>query len=264
MNLIGCISAEGRGLLFQVATLEDRGQILTLSELGSVADTLRKFVGNHGNISGGDVQVAGRLLNQLVIQLEDIVVLSNDEQTEDNFQRILLGTDLLLNPELSEHWKVTVKEVQFDSGDFLSALEQLSRVVGSGAITLTQYSQPNIVIRREPWKPIGSHDTHVTSLELQQRILSLTTIRSSNNVLPPAYVTFALLPTLGPLLPERANFNISDMTIATPVLSIQAASMSGSEVTEISINVTLVYTQVPTRLDMVGMAVCVAWDYQGR
>lgn len=262
MNLIGCLSAEGQGLLSQVASLEVRGQILTLSELGRAAERLRKFVVDHGT-SGGDVQVAGKLLSQLVAQLEYVILLSDDESVEGSIQSLLLGTNLLLNPDLSKQWVGVVEEVGFDSGGLLSSLERLSRVVSSAATNFTQYSQPNFLIRSEPWEPVGSHESHMTNLELQQRALSSLTIRSSNTI-PPSYVTFALFPTLGFLLPERADSDISDMTVATPILSIQAASLSGSEVTEVAANVTLEYTQEPVHLDRVGEAVCVAWDHQGR
>lgn len=264
VNLIGCISTEGRGLLFQVGALEDGGQILTLPEIEGVADTLRRFIGDRGNISGGDVHVAGRLLSQLIAHSEDLGVstLLDREGVEDSIQSLLQVGNLLLNPDLSEEWMGNIEEVGFDSEDFLFALEMLSRVIGTVGMptTSTQYSLPNILIRREPWQPLGLQDTR---LELQWKVSSSIAVRSSNAT-PPSYVTFMLLPTLGFLLIESADFNISQMTLATPIFSVQAASTSGSDVTEVAIDMTLEYTQAPIRLDVVGMAVCVAWGYQGR
>ena len=269
VNLIGCMSSRGRDLFFQVQLLEDKGQILTLPKLGGMIDSLREFVGDHGNISGGDVQVAGKLLSLLIGKLEDLSMLSAEEEIsgedlERSVHSMLLVADTLLSHDLSEQWREIFEEVGFDCGGFLLAMEHLSLLMTSDSAPSShkQYVHSNILMQREPWRPTGPDGSHSTDLRLQQMIASSITMRSSDAT-HPLYMTVIFMPSMGFLLPERAEFDLKDMSVATPILSIQAINMQGSEITEVEVNITLEYTHVQTQADNVGMALCAAWNYHG-
>ncbi len=262
-DLIGCVSVEGQLLLTQVSALES-GQILSVAELRSAASALTTFTSRfQGNMLlpmvGGDVQVAGRMLSQLLNQLE---ALSDSGGVEGEAERIVESlvttADNLLNPDLSSAWRSVVEGVEFDSGRFLMYLEALSLAV-SREVPAQQFLHDNLLIQSHDLSS-GSHDPFVITFNESTTTITMETNTSTSL----SVLTFGLFPTLGDLLPMRALFNISHLIVATPILSIQVADAGGSEFTCVSVNLTLPYRQPVARATEVGGATCVAWSYEER
>lgn len=261
VDLIGCISVEGQSLLDQVAALE-RGQLFSSAELRGVASTLAVSSAHDTPPRvGGDVRVAGRLLSQLVLQVD---ILRTGETERVGLRETLtslarVGSNLL-NPDLAPAWVGVVEGVEFDAADFLSSLEALARVIGQYFINESvALRDENLVIATQSlWShdlSPGSHDPFMLSLNESTATVSL------ESGVPLSVATFGLFPTLGAFLPTRSSFNISHMTVATPILSVQAADAEGSEFTQVSVNLTLQYGGGPVlRPDLVGGALCASWS----
>lgn len=249
VSLLGCLSLLGQSLLDQIDALEE-GYILSSAELRGVADSLVSFTAGRGSgqefLSGEDVRVAGKLLSQLI---QDV-----NEEVIGLFSTVASN---LLNSDLSPAWTSTVREVEFTSGNFLFILEEL-------ALLLTETSsstvlETNFLIKKEL---LGSA-IMTFELSFNNSISSVSLKMAANNT---ASLTFALFPTLGPFLTpaNEASFNFSHMTVATPILSIQALDSVGSEVTLVPVDFTLPYTtDIPFSSDSEeGGAICVSWDYK--
>ena len=72
MDVIGCLSIAGQEYLAQAESL-DNGQSLSFSQLEQTAAQLEEFTNEQGQTTelfGGDVQVAGRVLDHLLRQLQ--------------------------------------------------------------------------------------------------------------------------------------------------------------------------------------------------
>lgn len=266
MNLIGCISVEGQSLLQQVATLE-RGQVFSPAELRGMASALA--VSSAHDMPprvGGDVRVAGKLLNQLVLQVDILMLVSSDEaegvelgETVDSLARTASN---LLNPDLSQAWMGVVEVVDFDSETLLFALEAFartsSRYLCSVGSSLKELNQQNF--RLVTMQPSLSHDPIIRSHDAFTLTFNESTATISLGTdTPLSSATFGLFPTLGDLLPLRGSFNISNMVVATPILSVQATGLEGSEVTTVAVNMTMQFNRPVERLDLVGGAICVSW-----
>lgn len=268
VDLIGCISVEGQSLLQQVAALEG-GQVFSPAELRGVASALAVSSAHDTPPRvGGDIRVAGKLLNQLVLQVDILMSVSSDEGeglgvgidvTVDSLARTASN---LLNPDLSQVWVGVVEGVEFDSEALLFALEAFartsSRYLRSVSSSLKELSQQNF--RLVTTQPSLSHDP--TNRSHDAIILTFnesTATISLGADTPVSSVTYGLFPTLGDLLPLRGSFNISNMVVATPILSVQAADLEGSEVTTVAVNMTMQFDDPVERLDLVGGAICVSW-----
>ena len=71
VDLLGCISVAGQEFLAQAESM-DNGQTLSFSRLRETAAQLEKFTNEQEQTTeliGGDVQVAGRVLDRLLRQL---------------------------------------------------------------------------------------------------------------------------------------------------------------------------------------------------
>lgn len=250
-------------MLTQLSALEG-GQILNVDELGGAAGALASFSSRfRGNMPlptvGGDVQVAGRMLSQLLAQLGALSAAGGVEGAGEGIVGSLVTTaDNLLNPDLSSAWRGVVEGVEFDSGRFLVYLEALS-LTAAREVPTQQFLWPNLLIQSHDRFSM-SHDTFTVNFNESTTTVTMETNGNASLSL----LTFGLFPTLGGLLPRRALFNISHMTVATPILSIQAVDDRGSEFTSVSVNLTLPYRQPVARVTEVGGAVCVAWNYGER
>lgn len=273
MNLIGCISLEGQSLLVQASALEG-GQMLSLAELNDVASVLVAFVGRlQGEIPhplvGGDIRLAGKTLGLLTQQFGYLMAVIREGEGLASVDSLARAASHLLNPDLFPAWVGVVEGVEFDTSNFLQCLESLLWVIGDYLnVTHTlpmQRIYDNLLIRTESIQShdfaLGSRKSLVLSFNDSMSTISLDAL---NGVTPPSLVTVGLFPTLQELLPLRAPFNISHMTIATPILSIQAADAEGSSFTGISVNLTLQFIRTLVHEDVVGGAVCVSWTYEGR
>ena len=273
MDLIGCLSERGQSLLAQVTSLQD-GQILSLDDLRGVAESLMDFTGQLTEprlLVGGDVRVAGEMLNQLTMQLDTLLPEgSSDEEAEFGMAVDSLGriANSLVNSDLSPAWVVGVAEgAEFDASDFLFSLELMSGVMGRYLNITSNSSQllySNLLVRAEPLMShdlaVGSHDTF--TLDFNE---SATTIAFEPRAATPSLLaTFALLPTLAELLPLRGLTNISHMTVATPILSIQTADLEGSEFTDVAVNFSLQYDRAVLREAELAEGLCVSWRYGER
>lgn len=248
---------EGQVLLTQVSALE-RGQILSLDEFRSAANAVASIASRfQGNVPlplvGGDVQVVGKLLNQLVNQLVDqlVATMGFGAEGEEFLETFATATSDLLNPDLSSAWRSVVEGVEFDSEDFLLHLEAFSLVVAGQLLrnaTDPQLVRDNLLITTVSHDQ--SHDSFLINFNETRSVVA--TEASSTTLL----LTFGLFPTLGDLLPIRSLFNISQMTVATPILSVQAMEAGGSEVTNVSVTLTLPYRQPVVR---VTQATCASW-----
>ena len=263
MNLISCISVEGRRLLFEAEELEEGRQVVTVSAIDSLSEGLREFITGPSNLTGGDVQVAGRVLGGVVSWVESSLPYLNASGLEGSVAGLVEGASLLLNPDLEAEWRTEVAAAAFSSADFLFTLEGLSRVATSVGV-VDSYSKPNLLIKKASWQPRGEEPSPLVLLELQQQKVSASVALGSGNVTPPSNLVYTLLPTLGQLLPHRADFNISHMTLATPIFSVQATNGMGSEVTGVSVNVTLGFTVTLPHMGVARNTTCVSWSYQGR
>lgn len=264
VNFIGCVSVEGRGLLAEVTELEKGRQILATSAIESLSGDLKEFLIGGGNLTGGDVQVAGGMLGSLISWIKSGMLYLNDSELKVSVTELIGIASQLLSSDLVEEWQVEVEAARFSSADFLFSLEELSRVVSSLGMANT-YSQPNIRIQKELWHPEGAATSRPVFLELQQKVLVIVNATRQGNVAPPSDYVLTLLPTLGRLLPHRADFNVSHLVPATPILSVQARDGSGSEVTDVSVTMTLEYSmEVPPHVNTNNYIICVSWRYQGR
>ena len=86
MDVLGCLSVEGREYLAQAESLDD-GQSLSFSQLKLTAARLEEFTNKQGQtptdlLFGGDVQVAGRVLNGLLRQLQGYATSDAAEQDD--------------------------------------------------------------------------------------------------------------------------------------------------------------------------------------
>lgn len=251
VNLIGCLSVEGQLLLAEVKSLE-AGRILSLDELRSVADTMATISAQR-RTSAGDVKAAGKLLSQLILQLE-----GQGEGMDPLIQSLARGASNLLHPDLSLQWMGVVEGVEFESGDFLMSLEQLVWAVSFNTSSLSEIRQENLLIKGES---LRSHDNLTFDLNFNE---STTSISIEGMVTPASFLTFGLFPTLGNLLPKRSDFDISRMTVATPILSVQATDGVGSEFTQLTVNLTLPYLHTVTHQELLSEGVCASWHYGGR
>ena len=95
MELLGCISVAGQEYLARAESLDD-GLSLSLSQLQDEATRLEAFTNEQGhtsNLIGGDVQVAGRVMDQFLRQLrgyassetvDELVLTAYEVRTEYN------------------------------------------------------------------------------------------------------------------------------------------------------------------------------------
>ena len=84
MDVLGCLSVAGQEYLAQAESL-DSGQSLSFSQLKLTAARLEEFTNKQGQTTepfGGDVQVAGRVLNGLLRQLQGYATSGGAEQNE--------------------------------------------------------------------------------------------------------------------------------------------------------------------------------------
>lgn len=211
---------------------------------------------------GGDVRVTGEIMNLLTLQLEwQLLALGEGEGLQAVGGLAELASNLL-NPALSSAWVGVVEGVEFDSEDLLSSLEALSRLLGNSLVSATPSSliQENLLIRTAMLQSRDlSHNPFTLILNDSTATVALETAANGSLL-----VTFGLYPVLGDLLPMRTSFDIGNFSVATPILSIQVADAEGSEVTQVSVTMTLHYNRPLTQHDVVGGAVCVAWGYETR
>lgn len=259
-SFLACISGLGRELLFAAEELEKGRKVLAGTDLRESIDSLKAFLSGRGNITGGDVQVGGRALRALVKQLRS-ASMGNISDFEESAGGLIEGADLLLDSEFKEEWSVAVP-ASFSSPDFLFSLEELSRIVTSSALS-KKFTGTNLVIKKEAWQP-STGKSGLTVLDIQTQRVSASVSPAAINATPPAQVIYTLLPTLGQLLPFRANFNISHMTLATPILSIQVEDMLGSEVTDVNVTMTLGFSVPLSSAAATSNPVCVSWSYLTR
>ena len=256
-SLLGCISVEGRELLYQAQELEEGQQVLIDSDLAREAEDLRAFISKRReNITGGDVQVGGRVIRSLLTQLQGGVALNSSAFTGSSLSGLVEGADLLLASELKEEWQMEVRSASFSSSDFLFTLEELARVASLVGVA-DDHTGSNIKLKE--LRTTASRSA--VSLELQEAKVSAAVSPTAADI---SDVIYTLLPTLGLLLPLTADFNTSGLAVATPVLSIQAMDHLGSEVTDAMVTMTLGYTMSPDNLETAKTATCVSWSYQGR
>lgn len=79
VDVLGCISVIGQEYLAQAVSLEG-GRSVTLPQLEKTAAQLEDFINEQGkatDLIGGDVQVAGRVLDGLLRQLQGYAASSN-------------------------------------------------------------------------------------------------------------------------------------------------------------------------------------------
>ena len=86
VDVLGCLSVEGQEYLAQAESLDD-GQSLSFSQLKLTAAQLEEFTNEQGQtptdlLFGGDVQVAGRVLNGLLRQLQGYATSDAAEQDD--------------------------------------------------------------------------------------------------------------------------------------------------------------------------------------
>lgn len=270
MDLIGCISLEGQSLLLQVEVLE-RGQVFSPVELRGVASALA-LVSVHATPPkvGGDVKVAGKLLNQLVLQMDILLSTPDSEgvgaglpETMDSLARVASN---LLNPDLLAAWMGVVEGVVFSSEDLLFSIEAFGRVRGrylrnNVSSTRGELREQNLLLVTQP---LLSHDfTQASPDPFVLTFNDSTATISLGAATPLLSATFGLFPTLGDLLDLRAEFNISNLFLATPILSVQAADAEGSEFTRVTVNLTLQFGRPVVREELADEAVCVSWGSAG-
>lgn len=86
MDVLGCLSVTGQEYLAQAESL-DGGQSLSFSQLKLTAARLEEFTNDQGqtnelSLFGGDIQVAGRVLNGLLGQLQGYAI-SDAAETDE-------------------------------------------------------------------------------------------------------------------------------------------------------------------------------------
>ena len=265
VDLIGCISVEGQSLLEQVAALED-GRVFSLVELGHMASTLATF-SRHDTPPhvGGDIRAAGKLLTQLIMQLDVLVLMSAEEiEGVGLVENITKAASNLLSPALASAWMGVVEGVEFDSGDFLFTMESLAWVVGryhGNTAGERQLTQQNLLIVSS--QQVQSHDLTEGSHDPFLLNGSIATVSLATDT-PLSMVTFGLFPTLGGLLPLRSSVdNISQFIVATPILSVQTADVAGLESTQVAVTLTLQFSRPLLRPGLVGGAMCMSWGGEG-
>jgi len=264
-TLLGCISVEGRELLYLAQELEQGQQVLTESALGHVTEDLKTFISSSRgqNISGGDVQVGGRVIRSLLAQLQEGVALNGSGFTGSGLPGLVEGADLLLAAELKEEWLTEVRPASFSASDFLATLEELSKATSLVGVA-DDYTGSNIRIKKETPEPQAMASSAPVSLELQDMTVSASTSPRASNGPLLSEVIYTLLPTVSSFLPFAADFNASDLAVATPILSVQAVDQLGSEITDVMVNMTLGFTMLPENQETAGQVKCVSWNYQGR
>ena len=84
VDVVSCLSVAGQEYLAQAESL-DGGQSLSFSQLKLIAGQLQEFTNEQGQATelfGGDVQVAGRVLNGLLRQLQGYATSEGAERNE--------------------------------------------------------------------------------------------------------------------------------------------------------------------------------------
>lgn len=85
MDVLGCLSVAGQEYLAQAVSLNG-GQSLSFSQLKLTAVQLEEFTNKQGQTTkpfGGDVQVAGRVLDGLLTQLQGYATSSSEAVERD-------------------------------------------------------------------------------------------------------------------------------------------------------------------------------------
>ena len=252
VDMISCLSVEGQSLLQLVEALE-AGQLLSPAELRGVASDLA-VSSSHDTPPrvGGDVRVTGKLLTQLIVQVDSLM---SEEGVEfgEAITSVSRVASNLLNPDLAVAWMGVVEGVEFGSDELLFGLEAFARTSTRYLSARADGSPKELTQQYYHLVTLSSNESHYPFMITFND--STATISLGMGT-PLSSVTLGLFPTLGDLLPLRGSFNVSDMVVATPILSVQAADLEGSDVNTVSVNMTLQYARRP---NLVEGATCVSW-----
>ena len=157
----------------------------------------------------------------------------------------------------------TVEGVEFEADDFLSTIEHFtSAVPGILGMSSNSLDKENLIIKTWDLSD-GELETVGISLRGRAAYLSLP----DELAMPMSHVAMTMIANLGQWLPERYTFDGMNVTVATPILSVQV--VNEGQVVDVSelttpINITLQYRDVVHRTEHVQNAMCVSWEYGER